>query len=182
MDCHHRGSPLPAGETKPYQVYTVFEDITERKGAEEAQRESEARFRLALKNAPVSVAAQDRDLRYVWTYNQKSAKPDEIIGHFDYEIFPAEEAARITAIKRRVLEGGTELREQMWLDRPAGRMYLDICWEPIRDQAGQVGRRGVRDRGFDACQAGRREPTPFGREIRQGIRHRPGRPGYYAPR
>ena len=26
----------------------------------------------------------------------------------------------------------------MWLDRPTGRMYLDICWEPIRDEAGDV--------------------------------------------
>ena len=113
-------------------------EIAERKRAEEALRESEARFRLALKNAPLSVAVQDRDLRYIWAYNQRSARPDQIIGHFDHEIFTADEAAHITAIKRRPLEEGVEHREQMWLDRPTGRMYLDICWEPIHDQAGCV--------------------------------------------
>jgi PAS domain S-box-containing protein len=33
------------GESKPYQVYTIFEDITEHKLAEEAVQRSEARFR-----------------------------------------------------------------------------------------------------------------------------------------
>lgn len=69
--------------------------FTESKAAEEKLRESAERFRIALKNAPVSVAVQDRDLRYIWAYNQKTASPEEIIGKTDEEIFTAEEAARI---------------------------------------------------------------------------------------
>ena len=79
--------------------------------------------------APVSAAAQDRDLRYIWAYNQRTARPQEIVGHFDHEIFTPEEAAHVTACKRRVLQEGNELREQMWFDRPSGRIFLDVCWE-----------------------------------------------------
>jgi len=116
----------------------VTREITARKRVEEALRESERRFRLALLHAPVSVAVQDRDLRYVWTYNQRTPRPEEIIGKFDTDLFTPEEAARLAAIKRRVLDEHVEVREQLWLYRPGGRMFLDVCFEPIRDDAGNT--------------------------------------------
>ncbi len=114
------------------------QDITERKEAEAALRESEQRFRLALRNAPVTVAMMDRDLRYVWAYNQKTAPQDGIVGRTDADIFTSGEAAHLTEIKRRVLEEDVEVREQMWLDRPGGPIYLDVYFEPFHDETGSV--------------------------------------------
>ena len=109
----------------------------------QALLESDERFRLALRNAPVSVSAQDRDLRYVWAYNQRSATPEQIIGKRDGDLFTAAEAERLMAIKRHVLEHDIEVHEEMWLERPQGRMYLSVNFEPLHDAAGRVTGVGV---------------------------------------
>ena len=110
----------------------------DRKRAEESVKESEERFRIALKNAPVSVAAQDCELRYIWAYNQKTANPEQNIGRLDREIFTANEAAHLDVIKRRVLKEGVELREQNWFNRPSGPIFLDVTWSPLYDSEGQI--------------------------------------------
>jgi PAS domain S-box-containing protein len=118
--------------------YGVMLDVTDREMTAEALRLSEERFRLVLGAAPVSVAAQDKDLRYVWAFNQRTAPSGGVLGMADADLFTPEEAARLTAIKRRVLDEGIELREQLWLDRPQGRMYLDCTFMPLRDDQGSV--------------------------------------------
>jgi PAS domain S-box-containing protein len=116
----------------------VMRDITASKQAEEALRESEQRFRLALKNAPVSVAAQDRDLRFLWAFNHRTVDSADVIGKTDADLFPPDDSVRLMALKRRAMESGTEVREQLWVTSNGQRVFLDLCLEPMRDAAGRV--------------------------------------------
>ncbi len=127
------------GETRrPVLAVGISQDITARKQMEQALRESEERFRLALRNAPVSIAAQDRDLRFLWAYNQRTVDPKDVIGKTDADLFPPDDAARLIALKRAVLETSTERREQLWLTSGGQRVFLDLYLEPMRDASGQV--------------------------------------------
>jgi PAS domain S-box-containing protein len=130
-----KGNVVGAGEV----AYNISEQVR----AQEALLESEARFRLLLKNAPVTVAAQDKDLRFIWAYNQRTVNPAEVIGKTDTDLFPPEVAAWTLGLKRKVLETGKELQEQGWVTSGGQRLYLDLFLEPIRDKDGQITGVGV---------------------------------------
>ena len=104
----------------------------------EELRQSEERFRLALKNSPVSVAVQDRNLVYQWAYNQQTRRPDEIIGKTDADLFAPEDIAAIREVKLRVLESGAEEHVQYWLTSNGRRLFLDLHYEPLRGSAGEI--------------------------------------------
>lgn len=133
-------APIPA---KGY-VNAYGRNITKRRHTEEALRQSEERFRLALKNSPVSVATQDRDLRFTWNYNQRTVGDgSEVIGKTDTDLFEPEEAEHLIALKRRAMETGKEVHDQIWMDRNGRRVFLDLYIEPLRNETGEVTGVGV---------------------------------------
>jgi formate hydrogenlyase transcriptional activator len=127
------------GQTGIDRVACVITDITERKRTEEALRQSEERFRVALKNSPIAVFNQDRDLRYTWMYNSQIPFPDgEQLGRSVAELFDPDAAARITEVRRRVLETGVGERHEIQATFGGRKQYLDTTIEPVLDSAGAV--------------------------------------------
>jgi PAS domain S-box-containing protein len=126
------------GETRRIQMALV-RDITEQKRAEEALRQSEERFRVALKHSPITVFNQDRDLRYTWTYNlQLPGRTSDPLGKTQEEFYGPENTGHIAEIRRRVLETGVGARHETQIVEGGRKHYFDTTIEPLFDAAGAV--------------------------------------------
>jgi PAS domain S-box-containing protein len=123
----------------PLYALSMIEDITQRKRMDETLRDSEERFRVALKNSPIVVFNHDRKLRYTWINSPKLAwATREYLGHTDVEILGGEEGARLMAIKQGVLDKGIGTRTEVAVTFEDKTHYFDLTVEPLRDDQGAV--------------------------------------------
>jgi PAS domain-containing protein len=108
------------------------------KTTKEGLIESEKLFRLALKNAPVTVAAQDRDLRFLWAYNQQTIRPEDVLGKTDFDIFSKTDAKKLSALKNKAMETGKPLNTKMWMTSNHKKVFLKLYFEPMRNEQGEI--------------------------------------------
>jgi len=127
----------------PSYFVAQFQDVTARRAAELAVRESEERLRIFVENAPVGVAMLDRELRYI-SYSRRwltdyGLGDQNLVGRSHYEVFP-EVTDRWKEIHRRCLTGVSEHCERDRFDREDGTTdYLRWEIQPWYNAAGEVG-------------------------------------------
>ncbi|WP_414548026.1 response regulator [Anabaena sp. CCY 0017] len=111
----------------------------ERQRSENALRQSEERFRVALKNSPIFVFNQDINLSYTWVYNPISGwTSQDMLGKHDCDLIPEKDAQRLTAIKHSVLTNGIGIREEVSITTPLGTRYYDLTVEPLRNESQEI--------------------------------------------
>jgi PAS domain-containing protein len=121
-------------DKKLVRTWGIQRDVTAKAMAEEGKRKaelslasSEERFRVALKDSPIT-----------WIYNPQAYWQHEAIGKTDAEIIGARKAASLLELKRRVLKTGVALRQEVVIPHNGKHYAFDITVEPLLDASGDV--------------------------------------------
>ncbi len=129
-----------AGAANPAGAVLVFHDISEKRRAQEALRQSEERLRVIAESTPDHIIVQDLALRYVFVVNpQFGFSAQDMLGKTDHDLLPSEDADRLAEYKRRVVHTGQAVRVETPLSsRSGGVQFFDGSYVPKFDSRGRV--------------------------------------------
>src|SRR5262245_9239999 len=97
------------------------------------------RYETALRGSNVTVFTQDRELRYTSISNAMLGRDiDDIIGHTDDDILPADSRPAIVGMKQDALASGHSKDGEVSIGNGVGLQWFDFHIEPLRDMMGTI--------------------------------------------
>ena len=131
------------GENSPFQVYLTLHDITQRKQAEEALKNSEYRQKALLNNIPDIAWIKDIEGKYI-AVNEAYEKAavclqEEIIGKNDEDLWPAGCAAQYRKNDIQVMQSGKRIAvEENMIDHDGAAKVMEAIRTPLYDNKGDL--------------------------------------------
>jgi diguanylate cyclase (GGDEF)-like protein/PAS domain S-box-containing protein len=126
---------------KPLYFVSQMQDITDRKLAEEALRESRAKLSTILQNTPAAIYLLDADGRFNHVnprFEELFGIPgDRAVGRSVHDLFPPDVADSFAVHNRQVMEGRTSLEFEEMIPRPDGIHTYASVKSPLIDAAGR---------------------------------------------
>ncbi len=131
------------GEGRPAKIISVIQDITERKRAEVALRESEERFRALMDNSPSAILLKDVEGRYVMAnkcwHDWFNPGGGDIAGKTALDFHPKAHAEKILRADRKIMATGERLEEEMLTPFADGSTRTTLLQKfPILDGNGAI--------------------------------------------
>jgi PAS domain S-box-containing protein len=121
------------------EVVSTIQDITKAKEEHIKLVESEARFRLAIKNSQLMMATLNRNLQYTWVHNHKIKLSNAaFLGKAFGEVMVIHDCENLRHAMLGLLEKGGSLRREVIVEHENHLMVMDCYFEPYTDETGQA--------------------------------------------